>query len=232
MFSSNSISTGCDTLDRLLQGGIERGEITLVYGEAATGKTTVAVQAAINAASKGLKVMFMDCDNSFSHQRFCQISGKDARSLNEQIFLFYPNTFEEQRMLVESLDNYVTANLGLIIIDSITTLYRAAFQTTDSIFDLNRDLARQLAYLANLTLSKKISCLITSQVHARINSPGDQIEPVARRALFHFPGTIVRIRSSPNARLREFILVRLRGAETEGHCLLTITERGLESVSS
>ena len=229
---THAISLGCNALDELLRGGIEAGEITLLYGEAATGKTTAAIQAAVLAAAKGLKVLFIDCDNSFTPQRFYQIGGDDDRSLTEHIMLFFPNTFEEQRMLVESLDNYVTPKLGLVIIDSISTLYRAEFGRVDSIFNLNRDLTRQLAYLANLTLTKKTACLITSQVHARIKPPGDQIEPVARRALLHFPGTIIKIRSSQNPRVREFILERLKGANTTGRCLVEITEHGLTNTSS
>jgi len=61
--STQAISLGCNALDGLLRGGIERGEVTLIYGEAATGKTTVAIQAAVLAAAKGLKVLFIDCDN-------------------------------------------------------------------------------------------------------------------------------------------------------------------------
>jgi DNA repair protein RadB len=227
------MSIGCNALDGLLQGGIARGEITLLYGEAATGKTTAAIQAAFVAATRGLKVLFIDCDNSFTQQRFSQIGGNDSRSMSEQIMLFFPNTFEEQRTLVESLDNYVTPNLALIIIDSISTLYRAEFQRAQSIFDLNRDLTRQLAYLADLTLSRNLACLITSQVRAQIKGmeSGDKIEPVARRALLHFPRTIIRIQSRPGTRVREFILERLQGANTEMHCLVEINERGLVNIS-
>jgi DNA repair protein RadB len=228
----NAISTGCNVLDGLLQGGIGRGEITLFYGEAATGKTTVAIQAAVAAAIKGLKVLFVDCDSSFTQQRFYQIGGDDTGSLSERIILFFPETFEEQRLLVESLDNYMTPNLGLVVIDSMSTLYRAAFPKSDSIFNLNRDLTRQLAYLADLTLSKNIACLITSQVHARLKPLGSQVEPVARRALLHFPKTIVRIRSASDSRAKEFVLERLQGVNTEKQCLVAITESGLANVSS
>lgn len=224
---TQELSTGCSGLDKLLQGGIEQGEITLLYGESATGKTTVCIQAATSIATKGLKVLFIDSDNSFTQQRFHQIAGENSHKLSELIMLFFPDTFEKQRILVESLDNYATPQLGMVVIDSMSTLYRAAFSRAESVFDLNRDLTRQLAYLADLTRSKQIACIITSQVHARLKSMGDQIEPVARRAITHFPSTIIRIRNTANPKLREFALERLRGVDgKEGRCLLTLTERG------
>ena len=224
---TRKLSTGCIGLDKLLQGGIECGEITLLYGESATGKTTVCIQAATSIAMRGLKVLFIDSDNSFTQQRFHQIAGEASYSLSEFIMLFFPDTFEEQRILVESLHNYVTPQLGMVIIDSMSTLYRAAFSKAQSVFDLNRDLTRQLAYLADLTRSKEIACLITSQVHARLDSVGDQVEPVARRAITHFPSTIIRIRNTPNPKLREFTLERPKGVGTKDvSCLLTLNERG------
>ncbi len=224
---TRTLSTGCISLDNLLQGGIECGQVTLLYGESATGKTTACIQAATSIATRGLKVLFIDSDNSFTQQRFHQIAGETSRSLSELIMLFFPDTFEEQRILVESLNNYVTPQLGMVIIDSMSTLYRAAFSKVESVFDLNRDLTRQLAYLADLTRSKEIACLITSQVHARLNSVGDQVEPVARRAITHFPSTIIRIRNTPNPKLREFTLERLKGVDTKDvRCLLSLNERG------
>jgi len=224
---TRTLSTGCISLDNLLQGGIECGEVTLLYGESATGKTTACIQAATSIATRGLKVLFIDSDNSFTQQRFHQIAGETSRSLSELIMLFFPDTFEEQRILVESLNNYVTPQLGMVVIDSMSTLYRAAFSKVESVFDLNRDLTRQLAYLADLTRSKEIACLITSQVHARLNSVGDQVEPVARRAITHFPSTIIRIRNTPNPKLREFTLERLKGVDNKDvRCLLSLNERG------
>ena len=224
---TRKLSTGCIGLDKLLQGGLDRGEITLIYGESSTGKTTACIQAATSIAIAGFKVLFIDSDNSFTQQRFHQIAGKSSHLLSELIMLFFPETFEEQRILVESLNNYITPQLGIVIIDSVSTLYRAAFSKAESVFDLNRDLTRQLAYLADLTRSKEIACLITNQVHARLNSIGDQVEPVARRAVTHFPSTIIRIRNTPNPKLREFALERVSGVDTKNvKCVLKLDERG------
>ena len=74
--------------------------------------------------------------------------------------LFLPETFAEQRELVESFENYVTPRLGLVVVDSVSSLYRAAFSSTESIFTLNREiLSRQLAYLGELSASSRIAAL-------------------------------------------------------------------------
>ena len=155
------------------------------------------------------------------------------QSTGEMIMLFFPETFNEQRALIESLESYVTKNLGLVIIDSMSSLYRAAFSHAESIFTLNRDLSRQLAYLSELSASNRIACLITGQVHARLTPPLGDIEPVARRALLHFPQSILRIRSTPKPNVREFSLERIEGTDSRGSsCLVILSENGIEDVPS
>jgi KaiC/GvpD/RAD55 family RecA-like ATPase len=65
------IQTGCKYIDASLGGGISPETVTLIYGEPETGKTTLAMQCAVNCASN-FKV-FVDCDNTFyakSYLRF------------------------------------------------------------------------------------------------------------------------------------------------------------------
>jgi DNA repair protein RadB len=227
----DKIPTGCLSLDKLLRGGFSRGEVTLIYGEAATGKTTTVIQAATSAAGMGLKVLYVDSDRSFTQQRFQQITKTKFQTASELIMLFLPETFAEQRALVESVENYVTPSLGMVIVDSVSSLYRAAFSRTESIFMLNRDLSRQLAYLGELSATSKIACIITSQVHARLTPPVGDIEPVARRALFHFPRAILRVRNTPKQGVKEFILERIEGSDTRGSsCLVALSDVGLEDV--
>ena len=227
------IKIGCPGLDRMLRGGFTRGEVALVYGEAATGKTTTVIQAATAAAVEGLKVVYIDSDRSFTQQRFDQIAGSGSADISELITLFFPETFSEQRRIVESLENYVTSRLGMVVVDSISSLYRAAFSGTDNIFSLNRDLSRQMAYLGELASSHNLACVITSQVHSRLTPPAADIEPVARRTVFHFPRLILRIRNTPKPRVKEFVLERVEGMDTaRSSCLVGLEENGLVDVAS
>jgi DNA repair protein RadA len=207
------------------------GELALIYGEAATGKTTTVIQAAVASATRELKVIYLDSDHSFTQQRFNQIAGSRAAEISELITLFFPETFSEQRKIVESLENYVTAKVGMIIVDSISSLYRAAFLNVDSIFSLNRDLTRQVAYLGELASAHDIVCIITSQVHARLTPTTAHIEPVARRTVFHFPQLVLKINNTPKSSVKEFILERIDGKDTTRHsCLVGLQENGLADV--
>jgi DNA repair protein RadB len=224
------LTSGCLSLDTLMQGGFSRGQVTLLYGESSTGKTTTVTQVAALAAKMKLKVLYVDSDHSFTQQRFQQIARVDSQIASELIMLFLPETFEEQRALVESFENYVTPGLGLVIVDSMSSLYRAAFSRTQSIFNLNRDLSRQLAYLVELSASNGVACIVTSQVHARLSLPIIDIEPVARRSVFHFARTILRLKNTPRQGVREFGLERIDGLDVRRSCLVALTDSGLKDL--
>ena len=217
----------------MLHGGFTYGELALIYGEAATGKTTTVIQAATASAARGLKVVYIDSDHSFTQQRFNQVAGGQLADISELITLFFPETFSEQRRIVESLENYVTTKLGMVIVDSVSSLYRAAFSGADSIFSLNRDLSRQVAYLGELASSHNIVCIITSQVHSRLTPTTADIEPVARRTVFHFPRLIMRIKNTPKPSVKQFVLERIDGSDSvRGSCLVSLQETGLRDVGS
>jgi RecA/RadA recombinase len=66
-------SAGCKSIDELLGGGFESGTVTQLYGEAGSGKTNICLQAAVECARKGKKVIFIDSEG-FSPERFLQIA--------------------------------------------------------------------------------------------------------------------------------------------------------------
>ncbi|PSQ45443.1 DNA repair protein RadB, partial [Halobacteriales archaeon SW_6_65_15] len=62
MTDDTHISTGCDALDDLLGGGIERGTVTQVYGAPGAGKTNVALSTAVEVAASGGTAVYIDTE--------------------------------------------------------------------------------------------------------------------------------------------------------------------------
>ena len=185
------ISTGSKKIDAILDGGISAGDVTLVYGDPEAGKTTLAIQCAVNCAKKGLKTLFVDCDNTFSSRRLSQIAREDADRVAAQIILMRPNDFGEQTRAIDHLEDYLTTNFGLLVIDTISTLYRLRVaETPNKTFELNRELNEQTALLAQVAKTRKVAVLMTSQVRSAFNE-GYTVEPVATRVLKFWADTII-----------------------------------------
>jgi circadian clock protein KaiC len=65
-FTRELISIGNSEIDHLLNGGLERGTVTLVQGVTGTGKTTLATQCAIAAAQRNEHSLFYCFDERVS----------------------------------------------------------------------------------------------------------------------------------------------------------------------
>ncbi len=78
--------------------------INLIYGESATGKTTLCLQIAGERAKKN-KVMFIDTENGFSLDRFKQIYPEDYKERLDNITLIRVSNFEEQCKIFDTIKN-------------------------------------------------------------------------------------------------------------------------------
>lgn len=224
----DAISTGCTSLDQLLNGGIPVSNISLVYGEAETGKTTLAIQCALNCARKGQKVIFIDADNSFSARRLSQIARYDLEKLSPLITLLKPNTFQEQVLAIDHLEEYLTEKIGLIVVDTFTSLYRAEFgENSKERFAMNRELNRQLACLAQIAKTYKKAVLITSQVRSILIEAKVNLEPVATRVLRFWSDVVIRLKSTGRRNIVNAILEKYPKHKRLTSCYFMIEETGI-----
>lgn len=224
-----TIPTCCDALDRMLHGGLPSESVTLIYGEPETGKTTFAMQCAVNCARLGLKTFYVDTDGSFSAVRLSQISGREYEAVARLLILVRPTSFREQSIIIDKLGNYVSTGFGLVVVDSINSLYRLRVAESPSrTFDLNRELNRQLGFLAQLTKIQKITVLLTSQVRSVFDEM-TSVEPVAPRVLKFWASTVIEMKPT---QIPHSILAILEKSPTKSPtitCSLKIGAKGIGS---
>ncbi|MBS3086560.1 DNA repair and recombination protein RadB [Candidatus Pacearchaeota archaeon] len=170
--SDEKISAGSFDLNTWLHGGYERGVITMIAGPPASGKTNFVLLAACSQAKKGNKVIFIDTEGGFSVERVKQIVGENYKDILQNIFLLNPTSFEEQKKIfLRLLERVKKENIGLIVVDGMAMLYRLelgdALKLKDDykVKEVNREVAKQMRILAEISRKEQIPIIITNQVY-------------------------------------------------------------------
>ena len=216
-------------MDELLGGGCAAETIHLLYGEAETGKTALAIQCAVNCARMGYKTIYLDSEGTFYVKRLMQIASGDARKVAPEIILAKPKTFREQTRIFDGLDEYLTEKVGLIIVDTVTALYSAEMGgESKETFRLNRELNRQMACLAQIVKTRKVSALITSQVRSVFMAQEVEFEPVARRVLRFWSNVVINLKLTSQRGVIRAVLEKHPQHLRPKSCLLRIAEEGIK----
>jgi len=216
-------------LDKFLEGGLQPGNITLIYGEPETGKTTLAIQCAVNTARLGCKTIFIDSDIAFSPERLSQIAGGDLEDVSTSIILIRPVSFTDQGDTIDNLEKYLTERFGLVAIDTITSLYRSELGNSKETFTLNRELNRQVAALAEIAKAHEISILLSSQVRSVLTAQMVEVTPVATRVLKFWSNFVISLKPTMQ---KNVILARVEKPARRGlKCHLLIQEDGIHEYS-
>jgi DNA repair protein RadB len=222
------IPTGIKCIDTTIAGGILPDTVSLIYGEPETGKTTLAMQCAVNCAIQNFKVLFVDCDNTFYAKRLSQIAKDRFDEVAEKIILVKPKDFKEQTVFVDQIQNYTT-NVGLIIFDTFTSLYGAKVcETSGKAFTVNRELNRQLAILAQIVKIRKIPVIITSQVRSVFNDQSSSVRPVATRVLKFWADNIIALKPTETPQTIKALLEKAKEIQQEITCYVQIGEAGIQ----
>jgi len=217
-------------IDGLLGGGIPTGVITHVYGEAASGKTTLAMQAAGNLSAEGYQTLYLDCDGRFSFERFSQLFQDE--DLLERLTLIVPRSLDEQTEMVSILEAYVSGRTRLVVVDTIASNYRSELSPETHFSRYREVVEKQLPEMLGLCRRRRnLAVLLLNQVVSRIGdgegntvpSMGDGISKFCQVTL-RLSGT--RLRSVGVAEIVEHFL------DLKGRVFYRITGRGLCEVES
>lgn len=209
-------------LDKILNGGIEKGSITNIYGPAGSGKTNIVLCALNQVLKNGKKAIYLDTESSFSSERFQQLS--DGLSL-EKINFQNIHSWEEQYKKIKNLENTVNEQIGMIVVDSLVNLYHLELDT-DDYQKTNKKLAGQYAVLSKIARKKDIPVIVTSQVY------GDQhdIKMIGSRIGKYWSKTLIELRKDHKPNQRTAIVRKHRSIPEEKSIKFEIKQNCLREI--
>jgi len=186
---TDKISAGSYDLNKWLEGGYEKGIISMIAGPPGSGKTNFCILVSCSQAKKGKNVIFVDTEGGFSIDRVKQIVGENSEEILKNIFLLEPTSFEEQKKCFTTLLNTIKKeHVSLIVIDGMAMLYRLELgdainleeDREKKIKEVNREVAKQMRVLAEISRKQKIPIVITNQVYGGFLSEEDWRKGVER----------------------------------------------------
>jgi DNA repair protein RAD51 len=202
-----TLTTGSVELDKLLEGGIETGCITEVFGEFRTGKTQlchtlcVTCQMAITEGGAEGKALYIDTEGSFRPERLHAIAerfGLDPAVALENVAYARAHNSEHQMELLKLAGGLMCQDrYALIVVDSATALFRTDYMGRGELSERQMQLAQFLRQLTRLAEEFGCACFITNQVVANpdgMSFAKDATKPIGGNIIAHASTTRLRLR--------------------------------------
>ncbi len=206
------IETHIGEFDRLLGGGLVKGQLTLLAGAPGIGKSTLMLQVAAELA-KTYKVLYISGEESTG-----QISGRAQRlGVNgDNIFLLCETDIQK---IIESVEN---VNPEVLILDSIQTVYHPEFTSSAGTVAQVRECTSELVRLC------KPKGIITF-VLGHVTKDGELAGP---KILEHMVDCVLYFDTEKDNVLRLLRPHKNRFGSTGEIGLFKMTSSGLESVEN
>lgn len=202
------VTTGSKELDKLLQGGIETGSITEIFGEFRTGKTqlchTMAVtcQLPIDMGGGEGKCLYIDTEGTFRPERLLavaeryKLSGSDV--LDNVAYARAHNSDHQSQLLLQASAMMAESRYSLLIVDSATALYRTDYSGRGELASRQMHLGRFLRNLLRLADEFGVAVVITNQVVAQVDGAAmftsDPKKPIGGHIMAHASTTRLYLR--------------------------------------
>ncbi|OQD89553.1 hypothetical protein PENANT_c002G05745 [Penicillium antarcticum] len=191
----NMISTLDPAMDDLLGGGIPTGYMIEITGESGSGKTQFLMSLCLAVQLPkpyGLRrrALYISTEHPLSTPRLFQLiechpilstlPAEDAPSLEDILSINAMDLETQDHILSYQLPVAIQRyNIGLVIIDSITSNYRAEHSSTNAIALATRttELAKLGHMLRNLAVDEDVAIVVANQVSDRFDMPDVPDDP-------------------------------------------------------
>ncbi len=206
------LTTGSETLNTLLGGGLETCAISEFYGEFGSGKTQVAHQLAVNVQlppdKGGLNgsVIIIDTENTFRPERIKDMAeglALDYQEVLQHIHVARAYNSNHQILLVDRAEKLAEElketekPVRLLIIDSATAHFRAEYVGRGTLADRQQKINKHLHDALRFGDLNNAVIMITNQVQVRPDAFfGDPTRPIGGHIVGHTATFRIYLRKS------------------------------------
>ncbi|HET6516201.1 MAG TPA: DNA repair protein RadA [Thermodesulfovibrionales bacterium] len=206
-------STGITELDRVLGGGIVEGSVTLVGGDPGIGKSTLLLQAASQLSERSGNVLYVSGEESLQQ---IKLRAERLSIDSDKIILLAETNLEG------IIDAAASASPGMVVIDSIQTMYTEGLTSAPGSVGQVRECAAKLVSLAKRT---GISLFIIGHV----TKEGAIAGP---RVLEHIVDTVLYFEGDRGHSFRVLRTVKNRFGPTNEIGVFGMTDGGLVDIEN
>ena len=230
------LTSGTASIDELLGGGFETQSICEVFGEFGSGKTQIGHQLAVNTilplSQGGLngEVFYIDTEDTFRPERIAQMAeavGMAPQDALDRIHVARAYNSAHQMLLVDEIKRMSKSiDVKLVIVDSLTSHFRAEYVGRGMLAPRQQKLNRHLKELKQLSDVQNALILVTNQV---MSNPaalwGDPTKAIGGHIVGHASTFRLYLRKSKGGRR----IARLIDSPNlpEGEAVFTVTAEGL-----
>ena len=231
------LSSRVQSIDELLAGGFETQALVEVYGEFGSGKTQIGHQLAVNCTMPleegGLDgdVIYIDTEDTFRPERIIQMArghGLDPDAVLERIHVARAYNSAHQILLVDEIKRMAkNIDVKLVIVDSLTSHFRAEYVGRGMLATRQQKLNRHLKELKQLSDVQNSIVLVTNQVMSKPDALwGDPTKAIGGHIVGHASTFRLYLRKSKGGRR----IARLVDSPNlpEGEAVFTVTAEGLQ----
>lgn len=208
------ISCGLQELDRALGGGLVSGSVLLLGGDPGIGKSTLLIQV-IEAINQSTDITSLYVSGEESPQQI-SLRGKRLGLSLERIRLLTENNLEQ------IFSTVAREKPGVLVIDSIQTVYTELLQSAPGAVAQVRECAAQLVRYAKQTNTTVI-------LIGHVTKEGTLAGP---RVLEHMVDTVLYFEGDSSSRYRVIRAVKNRYGAVNELGVFAMTDRGLREVSN
>jgi len=202
------ITSGSKEFDKLLQGGIETGSITEIFGEFRTGKTQlchqlcVTCQLPVDCGGAEGKAMYVDTEGTFRPERLLAVAeryGLNGQEVLDNVaYARAYNSDHQTQLLIHASAMMSESRYAVLIVDSATALYRTDYSGRGELSARQMHLARFLRTLLRMCDEFGVAVVITNQVVAQVDGASmfqsDPKKPIGGNIMAHASTTRLYLR--------------------------------------